>query len=84
MSADPAAAIQHLESASRILEEVGAQNEVARVLLALGEFHRITGDPRTARTLLEGALRRFEEIGTLDEPPRVRAALAALGATPTA
>jgi len=84
MSEDPAAAVRHLEAASRILEEIGARNELARALAALGEVRQATGDVAGARQLLERALAIFEELGTLDEPPRVRAALTALGGTATA
>jgi class 3 adenylate cyclase/tetratricopeptide (TPR) repeat protein len=75
---DPAVAATHLESAARILEEVGARNEVAKVLAAQAELRRAAGDSPGACQLFEQALVIFEKLGTLDEPPRVRAALAEL------
>ena len=74
----PTAAVEHLESAMRILQEVGARNEVAKVLVAQATLCRTSGDETRARVLLERALALFEALGTLDEPLRIRAALAAL------
>jgi class 3 adenylate cyclase/tetratricopeptide (TPR) repeat protein len=81
---DPTAAADHLAAAVSILEEVGAHNELAKVMAARADLLRAAGDVVSARKLLEGALAIFEELGTLDEPPRVRAALAALAGTATA
>ena len=80
MSEAPTTAAAHLETAARVLEEIGARNELAKALVALGEIRHATGDMSGARQLLERALETFDELGTLDEPPRVRAALAALQA----
>jgi class 3 adenylate cyclase/tetratricopeptide (TPR) repeat protein len=78
MVEDSASAAEHLESAARILKEVGARNEVAKVLVAQAHLHRAAGNPRGARELLERALALFETLGTLDEPLRVQTVLAAL------
>jgi tetratricopeptide (TPR) repeat protein len=75
---DAAGAARHLDEALRILEEVGARNEVARTLVAQADLRRAAGDRLGARPLLERALAIFESLGTLDEPVRVRAALVAL------
>jgi class 3 adenylate cyclase/tetratricopeptide (TPR) repeat protein len=75
---DPASAAEHLESAARILQEVGARNEVAKVLVAQAHLRRAAGDPGGARELVERALALFEALGTLDEPRRVQTVLAAL------
>lgn len=75
---DPVAAAAHLRTAARVLEEIGARNELAKTLAAQGEVHRLAGDGAAARTLLERALAIFEELGTIDEPPRVHAVLSAL------
>ena len=75
---DPSAAAAHLERAVRILEDVGARDELARVFVAQASLRRAAHDRAGARRLLERALTLFEELGTVDEPPRVRAALAAL------
>jgi hypothetical protein len=77
-SEDPAVAIGHLEAAARILEEVGARNQCAKVLVARAGLCQAAGDRAGARQLLERALALFKALGTLDEPPRVRTALAAL------
>ena len=81
---NPTAAVEHLESARRILQEVGARNEVAKVLVAQATLRRASGDAAGARVLLERALALFETLGTLDEPLRVRAALAVLQENPPA
>jgi len=81
---NPTAAVEHLESAMRILQEIGARNEVAKVLVAQATLRRASGDAAGARVLLERALALFEALGTLDEPLRVRAALAALQDDPPA
>jgi len=75
---DPIAAVEHLDAAIRILQEVGARNEVAKVLVAQAALRRASGDKAGGRELLQRALVLFEALGTLDEPLRVRAALAAL------
>jgi class 3 adenylate cyclase/tetratricopeptide (TPR) repeat protein len=80
---DAHAAADHLTTAVRILEEVGARNELAKALAARGTLQRAAGDLVAARRFLEDALMIFEDVGTVDEPPRVQAALAALGARPT-
>jgi class 3 adenylate cyclase/tetratricopeptide (TPR) repeat protein len=81
-SVEPAVAALHIEAALRILEEVGARNEVAKVLMASGQLRRDAGDLAGARAVLEEALAIFEELGTLDEPPRVKAILDSLVPAP--
>ena len=78
----PAAAANLLEVAARLLEDMGARNELAKALLAQAYLRRTAGDPAGARQLLERALALFEALGTLDEPSRVRSALAALEQRP--
>ena len=78
VSDDPATAVSHLDSATRIFDELGARNELARALATRAELQRAAGDIAGARQLLERALAIFEELGTLDEPRRVHAALDAL------
>ncbi len=73
--ADQPAAAAHLEAAGAILEEVGARNEVAKVLATIGELRHAAGDIAGAREALEAARAIFEELGTLDELPRVRTVL---------
>ena len=76
---DPAAASEHLEAAARLLEEVGARDELARTFVAQANLRRAAHDAAAARPLLRRALELFEECGTLQEPARVRAMLAELG-----
>ncbi len=75
---DATAAARHLDEARRILEEVGARNELAKTLVAQAGLRQAAGDLLAARPLLERALAIFESLGTLDEPVQVRAALSAL------
>jgi class 3 adenylate cyclase/tetratricopeptide (TPR) repeat protein len=79
---DPVAAAHLLEAAVRILEKVGARNELAQALVAQANLRQAAGDAAGARQLLERALALFEALGTLDEPSRVRAVLAALEPCP--
>ncbi len=72
---DPLAAASHLEAGGAILEEVGARNEVAKVLVTTGELRQAAGDIAGAREILEAGLAIFEELGTVDELPRVKAVL---------
>jgi tetratricopeptide (TPR) repeat protein len=77
---DPAAAALHLERAAEILEQVGAQNELAKTLVAQAELRAADGDPATARLLLDRALALFDALGTLDGPDRARRLLVTLDA----
>ena len=76
---DPRGAETHLERAAETLEQVGAQNELAKTLTALARLRIEGGDPATARRLLERALPIFEALGTLDGPDHARALLLRLG-----
>jgi tetratricopeptide (TPR) repeat protein len=75
---DPRAAAGHLETAARILEEIGARNDLAEVAVARARLHEAAGDVVAARALLEEALVIFEELGTRDEAAETHAALTAL------
>ena len=77
---DPTAAALHLERAAEILEQVGAQNELAKTLVAQADLHAADGDPATARRLLDRALAIFAGLGTIDGPDRARRLLATLDA----
>ncbi len=72
------AAADHLASAARILEELGARNDLAKTLAAQADVRRATGDRAGARQLLERALALFDALRTADEPARVRSAIVAL------
>ena len=74
----PAAADDHLETAMRIFEDVGARNDLARAMVTRAALHQKAGNLASARQLLDQAGAIFEALGTLDEPARVKLALAAL------
>jgi tetratricopeptide (TPR) repeat protein len=76
---DPAAA-GHLDAAMAILEEVGAANDVAKVLVARAATLCASGDAKGARAALERAREIFTSLGTIDGPRQVAARLAALPA----
>jgi class 3 adenylate cyclase/tetratricopeptide (TPR) repeat protein len=77
---DPAA-LEHLDRAGRILEEVGARNDAAKVLLARARHHRATGDLPAARAALEQARAIFASLGTIDGPQLVAALIESLADT---
>jgi len=77
---DPTAAALHLARAAEILEQVGAQNELAKTLVAQADLHAADGHPTTARRLLDRALAIFAGLGTIDGPDRARRLLATLDA----
>lgn len=79
---NPAAAAGHLEVAVQIFEDIGARNEVAKVLVAQANLCRVMGNPSRSRQLLECALTLFEALGTLDEPNRVWTELSELSDGP--
>jgi len=74
----PAAAEGYVETAMRILERVGARNDLAKAMVTLAAVRQRIGDAETARRLLDQAFEIFQALGTRDEPVRVEAALAAL------
>jgi len=73
----PASAENYLETAMRILEGVGARNDLARALVARANLCQSADDVITARRLFEQACAIFRILGTRDEPGQVEAALAA-------
>ena len=75
MASDPGSALSDLDTALRLLEETGAENERAKTLVAISHVRRAAGDRQGARDVLERALAIFEALGTLDEPARVQALL---------
>ena len=74
----PAAAEDHVETAMRIFETVGARNDLAKALVTRAALRQRAGDVATTRQLLNQAATIFQSLGTLDEPIRVEAALSAL------
>jgi class 3 adenylate cyclase/tetratricopeptide (TPR) repeat protein len=74
----PASAEDYVETAIRIVERVGARNDLAKAMVTRAALRQGAGDVATARRLLDRAYAIFQTLGTLDEPARVEAALAAL------
>jgi len=74
----PVAAEDHVETAMRIFEGVGARNDLARAMVTRAALRQKAGDLASARQLLDQAGAIFEALHTLDEPTRVKSALAAL------
>ena len=72
-----------LAAAFRLLEAVGARNELARALVLRAGRSRAAGESAAARRDLRHALALFEALGTRTEPERVRAALAELDSFPS-
>jgi len=75
---DPSASAAHLDVATRLFEQIGARNDLAKTLVNRADLQLASGDRVAARDLLQRALVFFEDLGTLDEPPNVRAVLATL------
>jgi hypothetical protein len=75
----PAAAEDHVETAMRIFERVGARNDLAKAMVTRASLRQRTGDIATARQLLEAASAIFHALGTHGEFSRIDAALAGLG-----
>jgi class 3 adenylate cyclase/tetratricopeptide (TPR) repeat protein len=75
----PMAAEDHVETAMRIFEDIGARNDLAKAIVTRAALRQQAGDVTAARQLLDRADAIFKSLGTLDEPTRVRAGVAALG-----
>ena len=75
---EPVTAEAHAETALRILERCGAQNDFAKALATRAELRRLAGDLRMARGLLIQAKEIFVTLGTRIEPARMDRALAEL------
>ena len=74
----PAAADEYSEWAMRILERVGARNDLAKAMVTRAELRRDAGDVAAARQLLDQACAIFQTLGTRDEPARAATILAGL------
>jgi tetratricopeptide (TPR) repeat protein len=69
---NPGEATRLLDEACRILEEIGARNDLAKAWAALAEIQHASGDLSAAARLYGQALTMFEKLGTLDEVSRLR------------
>jgi tetratricopeptide (TPR) repeat protein len=69
-------AAPHFEHSITLLQQMGAENELALVYAGYGQLHQQHGDIMQARTYLTRALAIFERLGTLREPERIRQLLA--------
>ena len=74
----PAAAEDHVETAMRIFERVGARNDLAKAMVTRAALRQRAGDVATARQLLGDASAIFQTLGTRGELARIAAARAAL------
>jgi class 3 adenylate cyclase/tetratricopeptide (TPR) repeat protein len=79
-SVDDPTGAAHLCRAAELLAETGAQNELAKTLVAQAALRIAGDDATTARQLLDRALAIFGELGTLDGPDRACQLVATLGA----
>jgi tetratricopeptide (TPR) repeat protein len=73
----PLAAL-HFERSMAILQQIGAENELALTYTGYGRLHQQQRNRAQARTYLTRALAIFERLGTLHEPERIRQLLALL------
>ena len=69
-------AAPHFERSMALLQQIGAENELALAYAGYGRLHQQHGDLAQARTYLTRALAIFERLGTLREPDRIRQLLA--------
>jgi hypothetical protein len=74
----PAAAEDHVETAMRIFELVGARNDLAKAMVTRAALRQRAGDVATARQLFGDASAIFQTLGTRGELARIAAARAAL------
>ena len=74
----PASADGHVEAAIRLLEQVGARNDLGRAMVTRSALRQRSGDIEAARQLLTEARATFQILGTRDEAARAEASLAAL------
>ena len=75
----PAGAEDHVETAMRIFESVGARNDLAKAMVTRAALRQRAGDISTARQLLEAADAIFHALGTHGEFGRIETAIAGLG-----
>ena len=77
----PQQATVHFDRSLALLEETGAQPELAVALASYGNFHRRQRRVAEAQQSLDRALTISEELGILDLPDKMRAPLAELRRT---
>ena len=63
---EPVVAEEHLTSAMRIFEQIGARNDLARAMVARAELRRKAGAIDVSRRLLHEASEIFDALGTRD------------------
>jgi hypothetical protein len=79
MPAASACAEPYVETATNILERIGARNDLAKAMVTRAALRHRVGDIAAARQLLEAANVIFHTLGTHGEFGRIDAALAGLG-----
>ena len=65
-------AARYFERSMALLQQIGAENELALAYAGYGRLHQQQGDLAQARAYLRRALAIFERLGTLHEPDRIR------------
>ena len=78
LETDTEQAEPHFEQSISILQEIKAENELARAYAGYGRLYKQQGNIEQAREYLTKALEIFERLGTLMEPDKVRKELAEL------
>jgi tetratricopeptide (TPR) repeat protein len=74
----PSSAEPYVEKAMKILERIGARNDLARAMVTRAALRQAIGDISTASALLDEAHAIFQALASLDGPSRVDAARAAV------
>jgi tetratricopeptide (TPR) repeat protein len=69
-------AAPYFERSMAILQQIGAENELALAYAGYGRLYQQQGDIAQARAYLTRALAIFERLETLHEPERIRQLLA--------
>jgi len=78
LKTNPKKADRHFKECITILQEIKAENELARAYAGYGRYFRQQGNLAQAREYLTKALEIFERLGSLIEPDKVRKELTRL------
>ena len=78
LETDPVHAGPHFEKSIALLQQIKAENELAKAYAGYGRFYREQDNITRAREYLAKAREIFERLGTLMEPEKVKEALGEL------